>query len=285
MTDSYAAHQAANDLEANATDRLSRVHGVFELQAALLALILPPGSKRAQRAWEIETAATPGVETLRAHAASLSGAARLPWFERLIERMARQPLAARKEFLLVARRVMGARGIVRPVDRLHWLILRRGFGEVTQSPVRAEASVEVTEWLESDVLALACYTAFLARMVPEESSDGSAGAGWYTNVMSTWQPHEAVLRHEQVDSEEMVEALRRLQTLSWMQRPIVIRSWVAAATKMTGVRLPDLAADAMRMTCQLLDSPLPPELVRHYIVIPPDPAPAGGAAKPEAGRP
>lgn len=270
--DSYAANQAAKDPERHAADRLARLNGVNELQAAILALMLPRGSKRAARAWEIETRDTPGVGALREHARSLSGAARLPWFERLIGRMARHPIEARKLLLQTARRLMGARGVVRPIDRLHWLILRRGFGEVIHSPVRAEANVEVTEWLESDVLALGAYTAFLARIIPEESADGSTGASWYVGVMSTWQPYEAEMRQEPVDSEEMVSALHRLQTLSWMQRPIVIRSWVTAAVRACGgVRLADPAADALRMTCQLLDSPLPPELMKHYIEIPPDP--------------
>ena len=31
------------------------------------------------------------------------------------------------------------------------------------------------------------------------------------------------------DAEAMVEALAKLQTLSWMQRPVVMRIWIAAA--------------------------------------------------------
>ena len=71
----------------------------------------------------------------------------------------------------------------------------------------------------------------------------------------------------------MVEALARMQTLSWMQRPVVVRSWVDAALKASrGVRLGDLSADALRLTCALLDSPMPPELARHYITLPADDA-------------
>jgi hypothetical protein len=72
-------------------------------------------------------------------------------------------------------------------------------------------------------------------------------------------------------SENVFEALARLQTLSWMQRPVVIRSWVTAALKANGgVRFGEAAADALRLTCILLDSPMPPELARHYIVLPAD---------------
>ena len=41
-----------------------------------------------------------------------------------------------------------------------------------------------------------------------------------------------------------------------------------------GLRLSDLSADALRLTCGLLDSPLPPELARHYIALPIDAAEA-----------
>src|SRR6478609_4531236 len=95
------AHAAAQALvpERDAADRLSRVHGAGELHAVLLALLLPSGSRRALKAWQLDTAAIAGVEPLRQHVASLSGAARLPWFERLLARMAAQPLAARQELL------------------------------------------------------------------------------------------------------------------------------------------------------------------------------------------
>ena len=42
----------------------------------------------------------------------------------------------------------------------------------------------------------------------------------------------------------------------------------AALGHSRGARLSDLAADALRLTCGLLDSPLPPELARHYITLP-----------------
>jgi hypothetical protein len=273
MVDTFAAGQAEHDPERNAADRLSRLHGAFELQAALLALLLPPGSKRAARAWEIETAKTPAVEGLREHVASLSGAARLPWFELLLARMSLQPMSAKKDLLRATRRVMGARGVVRPIDRLHWLAMRRGLGEVPPLAARAQAGLDVVEWLETDVLALAVYTAFLSRMVFEEAADGEVGARWYASVMHHWQPYAEAPPFEAPDAESVFESLARLQTLSWMQRPVVIRSWVAAALKANGgVRLADGAADALRLTCTLLDSPQPPELERHYVSLSTDAA-------------
>ena len=205
------------------------MHGAGELHAALLALLLPRGSRRAARAWAIETADTPGRAGLREHAASLSGAARLPWFERLLARMALQPITARQDLLKALRRIIGARGVVRPIDRLHWLAMRRGLGEVSPLTARRESGGDVAEWLETDVLALAVYTAFLSRMVAEDLADEGAAQRWYESVMDQWQPHSGAPPFEAPDAENVFEALARLQTLSWMQRPVVIRSWVAAA--------------------------------------------------------
>jgi hypothetical protein len=257
--DVHAAGQAEVAPERDAGIRLAAVNGPTELQAVLLALLIPVGSRRALRAWQIETAAMPGAEALREHAASLSGAARLPWFERLLARMGYQSLPARQELLKAARRLMGARGVARSIDRLHWLAMRRGCGEVAPLAARPEANVEVAEWLESDVLDVAAYTAFLSRMVPGELADSAEGQAWYEAVMTTWQPPNAA---------GMVDALGHLQTLSWMQRPGVVRNWVTTAIRMSpSGRLSDLSADALRLTCGLLDSPQPPELSRHYIAI------------------
>ena len=220
-------------------------------------------------------ATAPGAEALRRHAASLSGAARLPWFELLLARMAAHPLAARQALLQATRRVMGARGTARPIDRLHWLTMRRGLGEAAPLAARAEAHPEAVEWLESDVLAVAGCTAFLSRMVPGASADAPQGKAWYEAVMASFPGLTDVPPWQPPKAEAMVEALAKLQTLSWMQRPVVVRTWVTTALAQSGhVRLSDLAADALRMSCALLDSPLPPELARHYITLPADGAKA-----------
>ncbi|HSC65632.1 MAG TPA: hypothetical protein VLD35_18480 [Caldimonas sp.] len=257
--------------ERDAADRLSRIHGERELHAVLLALLMAPGSQRALRAWQAETVATPDAEALRRHAASLSGAARLPWFELLLSRTATQPLAARQELLQATRRVMGARGVARPIDRLHWLTMRRGLGEISTLAARPESSDEAPEWLESDALCIATYTAFLSRMVPGPTVDSPDGRAWYDIVMATWLPFAEIPACQPPKAEAMVEALTRMQTLSWMQRPVMVRSWVTTAiSRSRGLRLADLSADALRLTCGLLDSPQPPELARHYITLPAD---------------
>ena len=70
--------------ERTAIDRLARVNGALELQAAVLALLLPRGSQRALRAWQIETTGAPEAEAVRGQIDALSGQSRLPMFEQLV---------------------------------------------------------------------------------------------------------------------------------------------------------------------------------------------------------
>ena len=173
---------------------------------------------------------------------------------------------------------MESRGVARPIDRLHWLTLRRGLGEAVPLAARPEAHPDDVDWLESDVRSVASYTAFLSRMVPGDVADAPQGEAWYQAVMASFPGFEAPLR-QPPKAAAMVAALERLQTLSWMQRPVVIRTWVQAALAQSRFgRLCDLSADALRMTCALLDSPQPPELARHYVALAVDgTAPAAAA--------
>jgi hypothetical protein len=272
------APTAAPASDVAVADHLAKVHGPGELHAVLLALLLPPGSKRALRAWQIEAGKLAGAEALCAHATSLSGASRLPWFELLLARMQAQPLAARRKLLLAARRLMESRGVARPIDRLHWLTLRRGLGEAGPLAARPEAHPDDVEWLESDVQSVAGYTAFLSRMVPGDVADAPQGDVWYRAVMASFPGFEIPPR-QPPKAAAMVETLERLQTLSWMQRPVVIRTWVQAALAQSRFgRLTDLSADALRMTCALLDSPQPPELARHYVALAGDGTARAGTA-------
>ena len=256
--------------DGDAHDRLSRVHGPGELHATLLALLLPAGSRRALQAWREETGSAAPLDALREDVRNLSGAARLPWFDRLLARMADQPIEARQRLLQSTRRVIGARGATRPLDRLHWLVMRRRLGKTPRLSARPESGTDLSQWLESDVRFIATYTAYLARMVradPSEAIEGS-GLAWYVDVMLTWEPPESQPPFVRTSSELMLQALDSLQTLSWMQRPIVVRSWVAAALKHAAQgRMADQTADALRLSCALLDAPEPPDLARHYIAL------------------
>ena len=272
-------HTTPAELERAATGHFSRLNGVLELQAAILALLLPPGSRRAARAWEIEAAGLAGAEALLAHASHLPGAARLPWFETLVSRMRGQPLESRQNLLEATRRLMGARGTVRPIDRLHWLAMRQRLGGPTAAGARAAASTDLSRLPQADVSAIAMYSAFLSRVVPVDSATlpGAAetptpvpapGAAWYETVMAPWRINAAIPPCRPPDTDGLVHALQELQALPWMQRPMLARGWVTAALQHSRHgRFTIEAADALRLSCALLDSPLPPELARHYGVV------------------
>ena len=262
------------ELERSAIDHLSRLNGALELQAAVLALLLPANSKRAARAWEIETHGTPNAEALRLQVSQLSATARLPQFEALVSRMRAQPLAARQNLLEATRRVMGARGAVRPIDRLHWLAMRQRLGGPSAAGARNAASADLSRLPQADVSAIAMYSAFLSRVVPvdaatlPEAADptvATPGQAWYDTVMTPWRGNAAIPSCQPPDTDGLVHALQELQALPWMQRPMLVRGWVAGALQHSRYgRLGAEAADALRLSCALLDSPLPPELARHY---------------------
>jgi hypothetical protein len=95
--------------------------------------------------------------------------------------------------------------------------------------------------------------------------DAAAAQAWYADAMGRFLPPEMVPPCQPPDGDGLVHALEEVESLPWMLRPVLVRAWVEAAIA-TGLRarLPAGAADALRLVADLLDSPLPPELARHY---------------------
>jgi len=252
---------------------LSRVQGAGELQAVLLALLMAPDSKRALRAWQQETTATPGADSLRRHAASLSGAARLPWFELLLARMAVQPLAARQELLQATRRFHG-RARCRPADR------PLALADDAARPRRGRSAGGAGGTVRRGARVARIRRAVRRRLHRVPVAHGSGPNGRQSRRPrlvrprhATWLPFAEIPEWQPPKAAAMVEALARMQTLSWRQRPVIVSNWVTSAiSRSRGLRLGDLSADALRLTCGLLDSPAPPELARHYITLPADTA-------------
>ena len=267
-----------------AADELSRVNGPLELQAAALALLLPADSERALLVWQAECAAAPGAQALRGHITQLPGAARLPWFEIVLARLRNHPLAVRQSLLAATRRLMAANATVRPIDRLHWLAMRQRLGELPAVSAPRGAGSTVSQLPQAELQAIAVFSAFLSRMVPVGEAGGEPaaaaaepaavqeaanaalpGAAWYAAVMAPWAHRGPTPPLEVPDTEGLVAALHTLQALPWMQRPVLARGWLSAALQHSRHgRLTDSAADALRLSCALLDSPVPPELARHY---------------------
>lgn len=257
----------SDDDEREAIDRLGRVHGPGEMRAVLLALIATPGSQRERRAWRDETKGLSTADALRDEVKKLSAAARLPWLEVLLGRIARAPLHDRQDVVEAARRVMAADGQVRPIDRLHWLALRHRLGEARPPSPSAGTSNDLADLSESALMQVARLTAFLSRLVPDGELE--TGTAWYQAVMKRWVRGAIVPAPELPDADEVAQALAVVQGLPWMLRPVLVRAWLEAALAASPMnRLSDSAADALRLAGLLLDSPMPPELARHYIELP-----------------
>jgi len=256
------ARPADADEERDALGRLDRLHGPGGMKAAVLALLLVPDQPARLRAWREETILVLDAEAIGADVGRLSGRTRLPLFELLLARLGGAPLTDRQELLRSARRILTAAHPGLPIDRLMWLAMRRHFGENPLAMVHAPADADLASLPGPDMLNVAHFTAHLARMVP--SDDPEAGQHWYSAVLARWMPARAVPTWHKPDVDELVRALSGLQGLSWMQRPQLIRGWVGEALPPGRGPLLATAADALRLSCLLLDSPMPPELARQY---------------------
>jgi Zn-dependent protease with chaperone function len=262
------ARPVPTEAEREAIDRLSRLNGSGELRAAILALLMTPNSQRERRAWRDETRGLGTAKNVCAEVDKLGPAARLPWLELLLQRAANAPMSDRQALVEAARRVMAADGQVRPIDRLHWLAMRRRLAPPPSMQPAIDAQNDLALLPEALRDQVARLTAFLSRVVPGGDGD-AAGDGWYRAVARYWTPSGNPTACDPPDTDGLVHAVAEVQTLPWMLRPVLVRAWLEAALALSPLgRLDDTAADALRLAGFLLDSPMPPELARHYIDAP-----------------
>jgi hypothetical protein len=251
------------------------MHGVGERRAAVLALLLTPGSDRERRAWEEETRGVGTNVHVRRQTLQLPAAARLPALAALLQPCAGDPLAERQALLLSVRRVMCADGQVGPLDRLVWLAVRHwltGPARPHRGGLRTHNDLDHLPLALR--LAIAQFSAYLARLVPRSVPDaliGVTGTVWYDTVMrGVWgtATHPPTCQVPDVDT--LGRALHTLHELGWMHRPVLARLWADAAQTRPGLithadePLP-AAAEALWLACALLDTPRPPTLACHFI--------------------
>jgi len=256
-----AAFDAMQEREALA--RLSRVQGPRELRAAILALISPADSVPSYLVWTRETTSSSDASLLRQDVMRLSEGARLPCLEALLARMRLSLKDDRRDLLRSTRRVMAAQSPLRPLDRLHWLVIRRKLGDRPPVPLPPHARNDLAELSRHMIGRVASVTAYLARMVPGPTPD--VGLAWYAAVMSQLDPMGEVPPCKAPDGDGLAHALNEVETLPLMLRPVLMRGWVDAALATSGrARLYPVASDALRLVAGLLDSPMPPDLARHF---------------------
>ncbi len=253
-------------------ERLALLQGPQELRAALLGLLLTPGSRREAKAWRADSNQLDNADELLALVSEVPAAERLPWLETLARRFAKCSTEQRQSLVETARRVMAADGVVSALDRLRWLTLRHLLGERHQV-APAAAAVELDAIESEQARQVAMLSAYLSWLVPrapaldlELSGEPSPGENWYASVTARWAYVNNLPARDEADGDAMVRALRGVQHLPWMLRPVLLRAWVEAARALTDTYAldPD-AADALRLAALLIDSPLPPELARQFV--------------------
>lgn len=257
-------------------ERLQRLRSLSEphvWRAAVLALMLTPHSDAELRAWRDGVRDVPRALQLFDDIAQLWSSQRLPWFEHFARRLAPQPVAQRHELIGTARSLLTADGVVSSMDQLRWIALRHLLAGSAVAPPAA-ASTEFETLDRRQVHAICVYCGFLSTLVPtpeitfDPAGYGSVSQEWYDSVTSPWTDQADVPARQGYDIDAALRALRELQAMPWLLRPMLVRSWFDAARALTdGPLLQEGAADALRLSCVLLDSPVPPELGQQYIEV------------------
>jgi hypothetical protein len=259
-------------------EQVARLHALCEpaqWQAAALGLMLAPESRRGRAVWFAETRGLPEAEGLLEDVLALPQTHRLPWFEAFTRLLAPGPVEARHALVGAARRLMMADSMVTQMDQLRWVALRHLLaGSAAAAPAAAETTLADID--DAQALKVCLYSAFLSHMVPapeltlDLTGDESANQTWYDSVIAPWYERFELPPRARHDIDATLRALRVLQSMPWLLRPVLVRSWYDAARVLTdGPVLHMVAADALRLTCRLLDSPVPPELSRQYIEVEP----------------
>jgi hypothetical protein len=179
---------------------------------------------------------------------SLAPARRLPWFERLAGAAAMLSPEGRAAVMRAAREVVAADGRVGLGEYLRICVLQR----VLQTVDAASATQPAALSLDQLGNTIASVTADLATLLPP--ADRPAWVHAVLRGLGVPAPLDAAT------TRDLNGALERLALLARLQRPLLVKQWVAAADG----RLPFALAEALRCVCLLIDTPLPPELAARF---------------------
>ncbi|MEO5770429.1 MAG: hypothetical protein ABIQ29_00015 [Burkholderiaceae bacterium] len=259
-------------------DRLARLRSLDEpaqWQLAVLALMLGPDNPREREFWSDRARDVAAADRLLDDVLALPHSHCLPWFEFFALQLAPGPVRLRHDLIGAARRLMTADGMVSQADQLRWVALRHLLAcSAVAAPAAASAGLAQLDDAQARMVCL--FSAFLSHLVPtpeinlDLNGHEPTGQTWYDSVTADWYGRFELPQRESQDIDATLRALREIQAMPWLLRPVLVRSWFDAARVLTdGPALHPVAADALRLTCTLLDSPVPPELARQYIEVEP----------------
>jgi Zn-dependent protease with chaperone function len=261
---------------AQALGKLDRLSGPLQRRMSVLALMMTPGNEIERQWWLKEAAELHEAPALLDTVMSLPPQWRLPEFERQLQLMAQEPISLRRALVMAARQLLRVDGRVSARDRLWWLALRHKMeaqGQASSDFMRPAGTGQARELAQlgaSERVPVVQLTAYLARLVPLDGDQAQAvspeGTSWYQRVLIRCaEAGQAIEPCQSPDADGLMHALSGVRELSWALRPQLMRAWVEEALNHShgGVLSMD-CADALRLTSELIDTPMPPALLSHY---------------------
>ena len=225
------------------------------LQAAVLACLVPPQSPAEREAWRRAAADGAASERLLQAVHAVPARRRLPWFERMLRLAAAMPAAQRATLLRDARALVQADGRLSLAEYLEGRVLQHQLG------LRGERLAAEPRALTLAELAvpIAAVSSALATLLPAEARDRwpqAVLAGLGLPAAREWR---------QPTGRELGSAVDRLALLGRLQRPALVKQWLAGPP---AAGWPRAASDALRCLCLLIDTPLPPALAAQFDPLP-----------------
>ena len=266
-----ARRQARIAADREALQHMQLRIGPTEMRLTILALMMNPGNHRENKLWRRLAEDAPHAETILNDVRNLLPSSRLPEFERLVDRVAEQPLIHKRMLVEAARDLMRADGRVSPRERLWWLVLRHRLNDPGPATLMRPVTGQGQTLPELNLLErayISTLTGYVARFVPEDAPPGrisEAGQRWWRGVLARCGEVTEAALDRPPDADALMHALSGVQELSWMMRPLLMAAWAEEALNHSphGL-LSDDTADALRLLSTLLDTPLPPVLASHY---------------------
>ncbi|HEY0886906.1 MAG TPA: M48 family metalloprotease, partial [Ramlibacter sp.] len=188
------------------------------LHAAVLACLVPPQSQAEMQAWRQAVPDQAAQERLLQAVQSLPPRRRLPWFERLLRLAAALPAPRRAALVRDARAVAQADGRVSLAEYLEGRVLQHQLGVHGERLSAERRSLTLAELAQP----VAVVSRALATALP-----GEQRAGWMQSVLAGLRL-PPVGEPPMPSGGELAAALDRLALLGRMERPALVKQWVAA---------------------------------------------------------
>ena len=282
-----------------AHQRLSGLSDQAEIRAAVLALILTPESEQELRGWKEATQGVASAAELLEQVLALAPTVRVTLLTSLLHRLSMRTRPERVAFRRAARQLMCADGLIRPIDRLYWLLIchltrnelhEEGHAGMPESgpPAgrvrrfsrslqaiggalgkrRARARFEPLDLSVSQRIAMLDWTAYLVRLLDGPAvPQADSGQGWYLQVLdailceSLSDAGMAALAAGPRSSPDGDRLVVALHELQSLAEPARVRI-VETWVRAFGrqPQVPAAAVEAMRIVCCLLGTPIPARL-------------------------